>query len=231
MSAFKVANTFQLSNMNHSFGKDDHIITLSYGMMFRFLSNLDSKTIVLLGDNISYQAKNLWEFIFYKNGDRWITFNANERCKLVRDITKIDQMPYGGHSDLPKALETKDMLTCRLLFLTLDGLYVKTMLTDWLMNRINPFSDTLRKDIIQYLKEDLDMKWVKKMAWPIRHCHIYNMYYLSNIQLFNYLVHLMTPLLIKSVENNIASDDLMLITNCVSYENEMADFLFCTENL
>lgn len=228
MQSYKINDNtqFNLSSLDYTFGKENRVITLTYKMQYKFLKNLDSKEIIHLGANISYQAKNLWEFIFYKDNYRCITYNANERCKLIKNITTVHQMPYGGSDDTPKNLINKDMLIMRLFFLTLDGKLLKSVIMECIY--IDIFSPTIRGDIEKCL-ENLDMTLIRRKCWDIRHCYLYDYCYFNSEYLFKYVIHLVTPLIIQSVQENLINEDNLFVNACVEYENEMSEYMACLQ--
>ena len=218
---------FQISSMDYTFGKNGKLITLTYAMAHKLLKNRGSARLVHLSAEISYCRKSLWQFTFYKHGYNHIEFSANEMNNLSNELSQIREMPFEGVSKVKQHLRIKDTMAMRLFFLTNSGLHFKNLITDFVLNHVDEMSSNLETDI-KAVMDSISMDWVRKKSWSERSCYLYEYYYLNNTDLFEYLIILMTPLLIEIIKTRFSDIDTCLIQAAKNSEiaaaNELEDY-------
>jgi len=207
--------------MDYSFGKNGKLVTLTYSMAYKLLKNRGSARLVHLSAEISYCRKTLWQFTFYKHGYVHIVFNANEMNNLSNELSQIREMPYGGATTVKKHLRIRDTMAMKLFFLTNSGLHFKKLITNFVLDRVDEMADNIGEQIKTALGT-ISMDWVRKKSWNERKCYLYEYYYLSNSDLFEYIIILMTPLLIESIKTHFSDIDTCLIQAAKNFELEQA---------
>lgn len=207
--------------MDYTFEKNGKLVTLTYAMAHKLLKHRATATLVHLSAEISYCRKTLWQFTFYKHGYVHIVFSANEMNNLSKQLCQIREMPYEGAIKVKQHLKIRDTMTMRLFFLTHTGQHFKKLLTTYVIDRVDEMSCNLEADIKAVLGT-ISMDWVRKKSWCERSCYLYQYYYFSNTDLFEYVIILMTPLLIESIKTKFCDIDTCLIQAAKNCELEQA---------